>query len=60
MTVLTGFTGAGVATLLNRISTEQHRQKYAFILDKFRKEIIENHFVVDAIQSDCSSIAVLI
>ena len=48
VTVLTGFLGAGKTTLLNRILTEQHRRKYAVIVNEFGEQGIDNDLVVDA------------
>ena len=48
VTVLTGFLGAGKTTLLNRILTEQHGRKYAFIVNEFGEQGIDNDLVVDA------------
>ena len=35
VTVLTGYLGAGKTTLLNRILSEEHRRKYADIVNEF-------------------------
>jgi len=48
VTVLTGFLGAGKTTLLNRILTEPHGRKYAFIINEFGETGIDNELVIDA------------
>ena len=48
VTILTGYLGAGKTTLLNRILSEQHRRKYAVIVNEFGEEGIDNDLVIDA------------
>ena len=48
VTILTGYLGAGKATLLNRILTEKHNQKVAVIVNEFGEVGIDNQLVVDA------------
>src|SRR5213593_492667 len=48
VTVLTGYLGAGQTTLLNRILSEPHGQKYAVIVNEFGQIGIDNELVVGA------------
>src|SRR4249920_2580623 len=48
VTVLTGYLGAGKTTLLNRILSEPHGKKYAFIVNEFGEIGIDNELVVGA------------
>ena len=48
VTVLTGYLGAGRTTLLNRILSEQHGQRYAVIVNEFGEIGIDNDLVVGA------------
>src|SRR5260221_4855249 len=46
VTILTGFLGAGKATLLNRILTEQHGEKIAVIENEFGETGVDNDILV--------------
>ena len=48
VTVLTGYLGAGKATLLNRILSEPHGKKYAVIVNEFGGIGIDNELIVNA------------
>src|SRR5262245_6391016 len=48
VTVLTGYLGACKTTLLNRILSEQHGQKFAVIVNEFGEIGIDNDLVVGA------------
>jgi G3E family GTPase len=48
VTVLTGYLGAGKTTLLNRVLTEEHRKRYAVIVNEFGEIGIDNELVVNA------------
>src|SRR5258707_3215962 len=48
VTVLTGYLGVGKTTLLNRILSEPHGQKYAFIVNDFREICIDNDLIIRA------------
>jgi Ni2+-binding GTPase involved in maturation of urease and hydrogenase len=48
VSVLTGFLGAGKATLLNRILTEQHEGKLAVIENEFGEAGMDNPLVVQS------------
>jgi G3E family GTPase len=48
VTVLTGYLGAGKTTLLNRILSENHRKKYAVIVNEFGEIGIDNDLIIGA------------
>jgi G3E family GTPase len=48
VTVLTGYLGAGKTTLLNRVLSETHGKRYAFIVNEFGEIGIDNELVVNA------------
>src|ERR1700719_180393 len=48
VTVLTGYLGAGMTTLLNRILSEPHGKKYAVIVNEVGEIGIDNDLVVGA------------
>jgi len=48
VTVLTGYLGAGKTTVLNRILSEKHGQRYAVIVNEFGEIGIDNDLVIDA------------
>src|SRR6266700_2831550 len=48
VTVLTGYLGARMTTLLNRILSEPHGQKYAVIVNEFGEIGIDNDLIVGA------------
>ena len=48
VTVLTGYLGAGMTTLLNRILSENHGKKYAVIVNEFGEIGIDNDLIIGA------------
>ena len=48
VTVLTGFLGAGKTTLLNRILSEDHRRRYAVVVNEFGEIGIDGDLIVGA------------